>query len=571
LPLTPNSSTGGGGGGGGDLKSIALITVGTRGDIQPLFAVALALRARGYAVRVVTSTAYVADMQDQGLEAIGLYDDLHQIIRSHPRLLQNFNAGNAFATMSPKIVPKLLQEVETNRPDLVITTHVGEYVGWAGAKLFGIPYVSVALYSLSYNPNYMQFGFPKLPFGLHYYILRDGILSVFYYVFLPVDKYLGINLMSTTVHRRQFTNSVLQPVRPIIHLMSPLFRAVLSPNSPAQHLWAGNTVVDPRFLLHNNNSSGFGGDGDDMAALEMFIKAGSKPIYVGWGSLIVKSPQWMTVFAVRVAQSANQRAIVVGGGAGLDGRLLVTGGLDGDNNNNNDDDEEMEKLRQYARDNVLFVPAAPHEWLFPRVACTVHHGGAGTTIAALRAGVPTIITPIFLDQYDNSYFVRTTNVGVGFPRRLADTTWQEVGEAVRQVLTDETIQQNVKDMSKKLLQEDGAIQAVLMIEQFWKEWGATGKFFAHFPDPAGPSNYLSVYLWMVLVGIVTVGWYYRYCYCTTSENSSSCRKKCTRTDGTDSTDGTAVDNDDDDVHCSDSAETIVMVLRSPKDPSPFDK
>lgn len=50
-------------------------------------------------------------------------------------------------------------------------------------------------------------------------------------------------------------------------------------------------------------------------------------------------------------------------------------------------------------DCIYPLDKVPHDWLFPQVAAVVHHGGAGTTAAGLRAGVPTIIKPFFGDQF----------------------------------------------------------------------------------------------------------------------------------------------------------------------------
>src|SRR5258708_9892738 len=78
-------------------------------------------------------------------------------------------------------------------------------------------------------------------------------------------------------------------------------------------------------------------------------------------------------------------ATVVGalGGAGRRGLLLTPPGLAG----------EVD-----LPDSVLAIEPCPHDWLFPRVAAAVHHGGAGTTAAALRAGVPSVVVPFFADQ-----------------------------------------------------------------------------------------------------------------------------------------------------------------------------
>merc|ERR1719254_367151 len=73
---------------------------------------------------------------------------------------------------------------------------------------------------------------------------------------------------------------------------------------------------------------------------------------------------------------------------------------------------DTESMKAYCKDHVLFMNTAPHEWLFPQCSITVHHGGAGTTAAALRAGVPTIVTPWFFDQFESAQVVARNGVGI---------------------------------------------------------------------------------------------------------------------------------------------------------------
>src|SRR5450756_2135091 len=93
-----------------------------------------------------------------------------------------------------------------------------------------------------------------------------------------------------------------------------------------------------------------------------FLKAGGPPLYVGFGSMIMKDPQATLDIVLESIRAIGCRAVI---GAGWSGMRL-----------------------QNLPENVFAIEAAPHDWLFPRMAAIVHHGGAGTTGAALRAGVP---------------------------------------------------------------------------------------------------------------------------------------------------------------------------------------
>ena len=165
----------------------------------------------------------------------------------------------------------------------------------------------------------------------------------------------------------------------------------------------GNGELDRQSssLIGEQDGGVFGGRAT-LAAIREFIDRDldRKPIYMGWGSMTCKSPEHMVQLCIKALEYSGHRGIVLGGWARLSLELL----------------ESVCSNRQmidYAKANVLFVAKAPHEWLFPRVACAVHHGGAGTTNAALRAGIPQVITPVWLDQYNHAQLVEKLGVGIG--------------------------------------------------------------------------------------------------------------------------------------------------------------
>ena len=102
--------------------------------------------------------------------------------------------------------------------------------------------------------------------------------------------------------------------------------------------------------------------------VEAFVRAGSPPIYVGFGSMVAKPSLEVGQCVIRAARLAGRRVIVAGGWASIDKGLPES-------------------------DDVLAIAEAPHDKLLPLVAAAVHHGGAGTTTAAFRAGIPQLIVP----------------------------------------------------------------------------------------------------------------------------------------------------------------------------------
>src|SRR5262249_31336952 len=103
-----------------------------------------------------------------------------------------------------------------------------------------------------------------------------------------------------------------------------------------------------------------------------FLRVGPPPVSVGFGSMRSQHPEAVTELVVEALARAGQRGILLTGWGGLRG-------ID-------------------RPERVFTVEAVPHDWLFPQVRAAVHHGGAGTAAAALRAGIPSVVVPFFGDQ-----------------------------------------------------------------------------------------------------------------------------------------------------------------------------
>ena len=107
-------------------------------------------------------------------------------------------------------------------------------------------------------------------------------------------------------------------------------------------------------------------------AVQEFLQQGPAPIYIGFGSMSSRKPVETTHLILQALAQTGQRAILLSGWNGLAAERLPA--------------------------TALVVESIPHDWLFQHVAAVVHHGGAGTTAAGLRAGVPSIVIPFFADQ-----------------------------------------------------------------------------------------------------------------------------------------------------------------------------
>src|SRR5207253_4095871 len=123
--------------------------------------------------------------------------------------------------------------------------------------------------------------------------------------------------------------------------------------------------------------------------------------------------------------------------------------------------------------DVCMVENVPHDWLFPRMSALVHHGGAGTTSAGLRAGVPSVVSPFFGDQFFWAQRVRSLGVG---PRPIPHKTLtaERLTRALHTVSVDGAMRSRAADMGEHVRAEDGVRSAVDTFERlsqannFWQ-------------------------------------------------------------------------------------------------------
>lgn len=169
-----------------------------------------------------------------------------------------------------------------------------------------------------------------------------------------------------------------------------------------------------------------------------FLESGPPPIYIGFGSMSHEDPERQTRLALRALELSGQRGLLATGWGGL--------------------------THQTAPANVFFVDNVPHAWLFPRMAAVVHHGGAGTTSASLRAGVPSIIAAFAGDQA--AWADRIGQLGVGLPvGNVKKLTAEKLADAIRMAVTDSALRTRAATLGEKICAEDGVARAVEMIER----------------------------------------------------------------------------------------------------------
>ena len=120
-------------------------------------------------------------------------------------------------------------------------------------------------------------------------------------------------------------------------------------------------------------------------------------------------------------------------------------------------------------DKLFYIKGLiPHEWLFPKMALVIHHGGLGTTMSSLRAGVPVIAIPIHLLTDQAFWVLQLANLGLGIPlilQRNEQLSAERLAEAIKIAINDNAMQDRVAEISKKIQDENGVQRAVEAFNQ----------------------------------------------------------------------------------------------------------
>lgn len=410
--------------------NIAMLIVGTRGDVQPFVAIAKRLQEYGHRVRLATHANFRSFVTSSGIEFYPLGGD--------PRALAEYMARNkGFLPSGPSEISfqrKQLKAIVNSllpactEPDIDSGVPFRAQAIIANPPAYGHVHVAEALHA----PLHIFFTMPWTPTAEFPHPLARGTQSAGYWLsYLVVDILIwwGIRGIINDLRKKKLK-------LPPIAYLSAYYGSIS--DLPTGYMWSPHLVPKPKDWGHLVDVVGycFLNSGNNYSPREKFLQwlqEGPKPVYIGFGSMPLEDPLKTTRIILEALKETGQRGIIDKGWGNL-----------GNFN-------EIPK-------HVFLLEDCPHDWLFPQCVAVIHHGGAGTTATGLRAGCPTTIVPFFGDQYFWGDRVHDRGVGPA-PIPISLLTKEALCEAIRFML-DPQVKMKAVELAKHIEEEDGVVAAV---------------------------------------------------------------------------------------------------------------
>jgi UDP:flavonoid glycosyltransferase YjiC (YdhE family) len=417
---------------------ITLLALGSRGDVQPCIALGLGLQAAGHELCIATHAIFESLVRSHGLA--------FALVQANPKEIMEGEAGRAVMEGGHNAIRALLNFAEMVTPvvlqaaadclaacqeaDAVLYSPLGFYGAPHIAEKLNLPAIGATLQPYHRTGAYPGYGAPtprnlSAPLNRLTYIIDETLFWLPYRS--AVNQFREEYLDLPPVPGRVNYNRYWQQHLPVVYGFSPIV-------VPRPADWADYDHVEIAGYWFLDSPA----DWQAPTDLVDFLAAGPPPIYVGFGSMNTRNPEETTRMVLQALAQAGQRGVLVTGWGGL---------------------------RQIdVPDTVFIANAIPHDWLFPRMAAVVHHGGAGTTAAGLRAGIPSIIVPFFTDQ--PFWGQRVADLGVGpAPIPHKHLAVEGLGTAIQQAVSDKGMQRRAAEIGEQIRAEDGVGKAVAAVER----------------------------------------------------------------------------------------------------------
>lgn len=415
--------------------NITIFSIGTQGDVRPFIALGLGLQAQGHRVCIASGSSCQALVHRHGLSFSPLTADFLELMAKDPTALQKGLNPLALVRTARKHLSEMsvnwVREgrAAVNNADLILGNGMVAVLAKSLADSMGVPMVETHLQPVTPCGDIppMMLKPPAKP--------RSKFVNLFLYHSLRILTWQMLSRAYAKVREDLFL--------PPLPMWGPYYQ---TPRNEKRVLYGYSEALLPRSKSWPDCVAVPGNwflDEDDWempAELKDFLAKGDTPIYVGFGSMHTDDAESFTQTVLDGIRKSGKRAIFATGWGGLSESLV--------------DDP-----------NIFVLGAAPHNILFQHVSLAIHHGGAGTTAASARAGIPSVVIPFFGDQPFWAWCLREKGVSpVDLSRKSLTST--ELGNAIFASLLP-AVRERADQLGKQIRAEDGIENAICQLT----EWG----------------------------------------------------------------------------------------------------
>ncbi len=423
---------------------ITILAYGSLGDVQPYVALGAGLQRSGHDVTIAADPYFDAVVRAQGLTLAPVSGNPLEVFESEAGqtvadseagLLARFKAYGTFnREMKSHIEKNLVDSWDACRSAEVLIFSFNAFGGYHIAEKLGVPAFAVAIAPFTRTRTMPSINFaPRPNLGSRYNLLTHTLTERLF--FMPPSSH-AINQWRTTtlavpaLPKSGFMRRLVETdAIPVLYSFSP---ELLPP--PAD--WPAWVHVTGYWFPERDPQW------QPDPSLVDFLAAGPPPVYIGFGSMSTKaggrSPRARVDLIVDALAQAGQRGIV---SFGTDMPADVT-----------------------LPSTVYAAGAVPHDWLFPQVALTVHHGGSGTTAQSLRAGVPMVVTPFMWDQ---PFWARRAHALGVAPAPVSNKrlTAAVLGRAIQETAGNLAMRERAQTIGERVRRESGVERATSIINE----------------------------------------------------------------------------------------------------------
>jgi sterol 3beta-glucosyltransferase len=388
---------------------ILITSFGSAGDVQPFVALASELQRRGHQIVFALPASLLSYPQRLGFSSVRLGPDLREaeeeLMRTGTRN-EGLSEEQLIAVWTPVIaaMPEALGQLRamSAEADLLISASTMP-LGRIVHDLTGIPFVAI-------RPNFSTAGVSVIEEDQH--------------LFVAVTNQLRAQLGLAPI--QQIPSGRYSPQLTLF----PMSRRILPPEPD----WPAHYRVTGFFFL---DEPGWQPD----PALAAFLATGPAPVLISLGSMMHDDPAALTRRLLAAIDQVGCRALVQQGWSGLGQDAPLS-------------------------PDALAIGYAPHSWLLPRTVGAVYHGGAGTTAAILRAGVPAVVIPHFTagDQFDIARCMQELGCAPE-PIPFAELSVERLSTALRELLANPQYQRAAVRLRDEIEDEHGVETACALIEE----------------------------------------------------------------------------------------------------------